>query len=449
MRTPTEARRIAAALAALACVWLLLGALPSAAQDDTGGTSTVLVAEATGPVTPVMAAHLEDALAEASSEGHHALLVRLDTPGGLVSSMRDIVKSFLGASTPVIVWVAPPGGGAASAGYVITSAAHVAAMAPGTNIGAATPIDVQDGEVLDKVVNDAVSYAQAVAAARDRNTDFAEEATRDGASITAEEALDRDVIDVLAGSREQLLDEIDGQQVELAGGQVVELRTADARVVQYDAAWTRRVLQWLADPNVAFLFMSIGTLGILYELAQPGIGAGAVVGVILILLALYSLSVLPVNAVGVALLVLAAALFLGEVFAPGIGVMAAGGTVALLLGGLFLFQRPTGIGIDLVVLLPTVILAGLAAGGLAWLAARTRSAPSTSGPDAFTGETTEVRRIRDGNAQVFIGGAWWNAHTRDDRELEEGDTVRVVGQQNLDLIVEAVASDEPQQEGTT
>ncbi|MBW3562679.1 MAG: nodulation protein NfeD [Actinobacteria bacterium] len=447
MRTPTRTRRVAAALAAAACVWLLLGAFPSAAQDD--ADPSVLVTEATGPVTPVMAAHLEDALAEASSAGHDAVLLRIDTPGGLVTSMRDIVKGFLNASTPVIVWVGPSGGGAASAGYVITSAAHVAAMAPGTNIGAATPIDVQGGEVLDKVVNDAVSYARAVAAARDRNADFAEEATRDGASVAASEAVERDIVDLLAESQEQLLDEIDGRKVELAGGQIVELTTAGARTVPYDAAWTRRVLQWLADPNVAFLFMSIGTLGILYELAQPGIGAGAVVGVILILLALFSLSVLPVNAVGVALLILAAVLFLGEVFAPGIGVMAAGGTVALLLGGLFLFQRPTGIGIDLIVLVPTVVLAGLAAGGLAWLAANTRGAPSTAGTDAFTGETTEVRRIRDGRAQIFIGGSWWNARTRDGHDLEEGETVRIVGQDNLDLIVEATASHTAEQEGST
>lgn len=439
-------RRIAAVLAVLLCAWMLAGVVAAGAQDQ-DDPGSVLSTEATGPVTPVMVAHLEDALAKAEREGHVALLVRLDTPGGLVTSMRDIVKSFLNSSSPVIVWVAPSGAGAASAGYVITTASHVAAMSPGTNIGAATPIDMQEGEVLDKVVNDAVSYSRGVANARDRNADFAEEATRDGASITAEEAVERDVVDLLASNRDELLEAVDGTRVELADGQVEQLRTAGAEVVSYEASWTRRVLQWLADPNVAFLFLSIGTLAILYELAQPGIGAGAAVGVILILLALFSLSVLPVNAVGVALLVLAAALFLGEVFAPGIGVMAAGGTVALLLGGLFLFQRPTGIGIDLLVLLPTVVLAGLAAGGLAWLAARTRSAPSTAGPDGFTGQTTEIRRTRDGAAQVFIGGSWWNARTRDGAELHEGDDVRVVDQDNLDLIVEAAASDEPRQEG--
>jgi membrane-bound serine protease (ClpP class) len=438
---PDHLRRVSAALLLAAAVGLF------AAQASTVAAATrpasVLATEATGPVTPVMADHLADAVRAAESGGHQALLVRLDTPGGLVTAMRDIVKSLLNAPVPVVVWVAPSGAGAASAGYVITTAAHVAAMAPGTNIGAATPVNLQEGgEVSDKVVNDAVSYVRSIAELRGRNAEFAEEATREGASLAAREAVDREVVDLLATTREQLLEGVDGRSVEVAGGRRVELSTAAAAVEGYDASWTRRLLQRIADPNLAFLFMSIGTLAILYELANPGIGAGAVVGVILIVLALFSMAVLPVNLAGVALLVLAMALFVAEVFAPGIGVLATGGTVALLLAGLFLFHRPTGIGIDLAVLLPTVALAGLSAAGLAVVAARTRRAGPASGAEALVGEAAEVRKADGDTGQVFVGGALWKARSVDG-DLQPGATVRVVERRDLELLVEPV----PPQEG--
>ncbi|MDP9022325.1 MAG: nodulation protein NfeD [Actinomycetota bacterium] len=435
---------LSAAVAALytACLLLVL-AVPAAAQDG-----SVLETEATGPVTPVMANHLADALEEAQRGGHAALIVRLDTPGGLVTAMRDIVKSFLNADVPVVVWVSPAGAGAASAGYLITSAAHIAAMAPGTNIGAATPIDLEQGEVLDKIVNDAAAYARAIADARGRDVDFAEEATVDGASLSAEEAVERNVVDLVAATRDDLLRAIDGRTIEVAGGRQVQLDTTGVEIVSYEASWARRVLQRLADPNIAFLFMSIGTLAILYELAQPGVGAGAAVGVILIVLALFALAVLPVNTAGLALLGLAIALFVGEIFAPGIGVLAAGGTVALLLAGLFLFQRPTGVGVDLRVLIPTVVLAGLAAAGLAVVAARSRSAPVAAGPEPALNETTTVRRIVGDRAQVFVGGAWWNARSPT-RRLQQGDEVRVVGRRDLELVVEPVEdATSDNQEGT-
>ncbi|HEX2028480.1 MAG TPA: ATP-dependent Clp protease proteolytic subunit, partial [Nitriliruptorales bacterium] len=309
---PMGRYRLRVLVAVSASMLVLLLAIPARAQD-----ATVLATEATGPVTPVMADHLRDALDRAQRDAHAALLVRLDTPGGLVTSMRTIVQTFLNAAVPVVVWVAPSGAGAASAGYLITSAAHVAVMAPGTNIGAATPIQLEGGEVLDKVVNDAASYARAVAEVHGRDVEFAEEATREGASLAADEAVDRGVVDLVAGTRTQLLEALDGREVRLAAGRHATLQTAGATVVAYDASWVRRLLQRLADPEIAFLLLSIGTLALVYELAQPGVGAGAAVGVILILLALYALSVLPVSATGLALLALAVALFVGELFVPG------------------------------------------------------------------------------------------------------------------------------------
>lgn len=416
-----------------------LASVPAGAQKETGPaiteTATVLFTAASGPVTPVMADHLSDAVSAAERDGHAALLVRLDTPGGLVTSMREIVKSFLNADLPIIVWVAPPGAGAASAGYVIASAAHVAAMAPGTNIGAATPIDLQGGEVLDKVVNDAVSYARALAELRGRNAEFAEQAVREGRSVAAEEAVELGVVDLLASARPELLAEIDGREVLLGEDRPVTLHTANAEFVDYDSSMVRRFLQAVADPNVAFLLMSIGTLALLYELAQPGVGAAGIVGLISILLGLFALSVLPVNLVGVALLVLALALFIGELFVPGVGVLAAGGAVSLLLAGLFLFQRPTGVGVDLAVIAPTVVLSGLAATGLAVLATRSRGRPPASGADALVGAAGQVRRVDGTGAQVFVDGALWSARSTG-APLSPGARVRVVGRRNLELVVE-------------
>ncbi|MDQ3931818.1 MAG: nodulation protein NfeD [Actinomycetota bacterium] len=428
-----------AVLVAAILVTSALSAVQAGAQPEAdhaaSQTATVLFTDASGPVTPVMADHLSDAVTVAKRDGHAALLVRLDTPGGLVTSMREIVKTFLNADLPIIVWVAPPGAGAASAGYVIASAAHVTAMAPGTNIGAATPIDLEGGEVLDKVVNDAVSYARALAEVRGRNADFAEQAVREGRSVAAQEAAQLGVVDLLATTRPELLDLSNGREVLLGEDRRVTVRTLHAEVITYDTSPVRRFLQAVADPNLAFLLMSIGTLALLYELAQPGIGAAGIVGVISILLGLFALSVLPFNLVGAALLVLAAALFIAELFVPGVGVLAGGGTVSLLLAGLFLFQRPTGIGVHLAVIAPTAVLSGLAAAGLAVLAARSRGLPPASGADALVGAIGHVRRVDGPSAQVFVEGAWWSA-TSTGAPLSPGARVRVVGRRNLELIVE-------------
>ncbi|MFN2556498.1 MAG: nodulation protein NfeD [Nitriliruptorales bacterium] len=432
-------RPLALVAAVLVSCGLALAGAPPATYAATNPTApeeaSVLFTEASGAVTPVMADHLTDAVAIAQRDGHTALLVRLDTPGGLVTSMRAIVKTFLNAEVPVIVWVSPPGAGAASAGYLITSAAHVAAMAPGTNIGAATPIDLEGGEVLDKVVNDAVSYARTLAELRGRNAEFAEQAVREGRSLAAEEAVELRVVDLLTNGRPELLAEVDGREVVLGDNRLVALHIANAELVVYDTPMVRRLLQTIADPNIAFLLMSLGTLALLYELAQPGIGAAGIVGVISLLLGLFALSVLPVNLVGAALLALAATLFVAELFVAGIGVLAAGGAVSLLLAGLFLFQRPTGIGVHIAVLAPTVVLCGLVAAGLAVLAARSRRRPPASGADALVGSVGQVRRVDDAGAQVFVAGAWWNARSTGG-PLRAGANVRVVGRRNLELIVE-------------
>jgi membrane-bound serine protease (ClpP class) len=393
------------------------------------------VTQVDGIITPVIADHIREGVARAEDEGHHAFLVELDTPGGLDASMRDIIQTFLGADVPVVVHVAPSGARAASAGALITMSAHIAAMAPGTAIGAATPVDLEGGgDVERKIIEDAAAYAESVARARGRNTEFAVEAVREGRSVTAEQAERIDVVDLLAPNRTALLEAIDGETATLSSGRKLTLETLEVQIVSHELGTLRSILQWLADPNLAFLFMSLGTLALIYELANPGFGGGAIVGVILILLALFALAVLPVNALGGLLLALAAILFMVEIFTPGVGVGAAGGTAALVLGGLFLFRGR--VGVDPQVLIPVAVVVGGAtvlAGRLAW---RTRRLEQTTGAGGLLGSIGVVQSTTGTSGQAKVEGAWWNVRTNG-RPLREGATVRVVEVEDLELVVEA------------
>ena len=427
-RRPRVRRLAISLMIGVAVPWLAL--LPSQARAQ--GT-TVLVTRVDGTITPVIADHLVDGVAAAERDGHAAYLVELDTPGGLDTSMREIIKAFLGADVPTVVYVTPSGARAASAGALITFAANVAAMAPGTTIGAATPVDLQGGEISDKVINDAAAFAESVAAQRGRNTQFAIDTVRKGRAVTAEEAVRLDAVDLLAASRSELLRELDGRSVRVASGNTVTLQTAGATLVEQDFGLFRRLLQLLADPNLAFLFLSLGTLAIVYELANPGIGFGGIAGAIFLILGFFALSVLPINLVGLLLLALAAALFVAELFVPGVGVFAAGGTVALVLGGLFLFEG--AVRIDPAVLVPLALVVGggsVLAGRLAW---RARRAPSVTGREGLLGRQLTVKTADGATGQVLLDGAWWTVRSRD-TALQPGQTVRVVDLDGLELIVD-------------
>jgi membrane-bound serine protease (ClpP class) len=400
--------------------------------DGQAAGPRILVSTIDGPITPVVADHIEEGTARAAATAFDAYLVELDTPGGLDTSMRDIVQSLLGSDVPVIVYVAPQGARAASAGAIIVLASHVAAMAPGTTIGAATPVDLQGGEISDKILNDATSYTRALAELRGRNEDFAADIVVEGRSVTATEAVEIGAVELIAPSRSDLLTALDGRQVALDESTDVTLRTAGAELVPHDLLWSRAVLQWLADPNLAFLFISLGTLAIVYEVANPGVGFGAIGGAILLLLGFFSLAVLPVSAVGILLLVLALALFVTELFVPGVGVFAAGGTTALVLAGLFLFRG--SIGVDLFVLVPTALVAGggaLLVGRLVW---RSRHIPRTTGAAGMIGARGTIRVADGRRGQAFVNGALWN--TRAEAPLRLGEPIRVIGIDGLDLIVE-------------
>lgn len=409
----------------------LLGCGPAAGvQPDPA--SSVLTARVAGPITPVIADFLADGVERAEREGYAAYLVELDTPGGLDTSMRKIIQGFLGARVPVIVYVTPSGGRAASAGALITLSAHVAAMAPGTTIGASTPVDLQGGEISDKIINDAAAYAKSIAAQRGRNVDLAEQMVRSGRAVTADEALSVHAVDLLAKDRDELLSAVDGRSITLADGRVVQLQTRGAPVVEQTLGPLRWLLQLLADPNIAFLFLSLGTLAILYELANPGHLVSGIVGVILMVLGFVALSVLPINVAGVALILLGLGLFAAELYAPGTAVFAVAGAASMLVGGLLLFQGPFQVSLG--VLLPTVLViaaGAVFAGRLVW---RTRRRPPVTGRDLLIGREVTLRRVDGAVGRTVLEGAWWNVRSPG-HELHEGQTAKVVDVDGLDLIV--------------
>ncbi|WP_308050712.1 nodulation protein NfeD [Streptomyces sp. TRM72054] len=436
LASPTGlARRLAAVLlTALGC--LLAAPAMSAAEAP-----SVLLTRVDDTITPVVANHLKDGLRIAEREGHEAYVIELDTPGGLLQSTRDIVQEFLAADVPVVVYVTPPGARAASAGAYITMSAHVAAMAPGTHIGAGTPVTGQGEEASDKVVNDAVAFAVSIAEQRGRSTDFARDMVREGTSVSDREAVRIDVVDLVAPSREALLTELDGRHV-VVGPQgerhEVVLHTAGAQVVEHALGFFGEVRQLLASPELAFLFLSIGTLAVIYELATPGMGVGGVIGAVLLVLGFVALSVLPFHVGGLLLLILAAALFAAEVLTPGVGVFAAGGTVALVFAGILLFRGE--LGVDPAVLWPTAVVVGggsVLAGRLAW---RARKAPPTTGHEGLLGREAVVRRVDGERGQVLLDGTWWAARGRT-APVTEGQHVRVVDLDGLDLIVENAEAD--------
>ncbi len=420
--------------AAFVLFWAIVttAGLPALGAAPPPGNA-VLVTRVAGPITPVIADHLTAGVQAA--QGYRAYLVELDTPGGLDASMRKIIQAFLASRVPVVVHITPPGARGASAGALITLSAHVAAMAPGTTIGAATPVDLQGGEISDKVINDAAAFARSVASERGRNVDFAEQTVRSGRAATAEEALQLQAIDLVAGDRAALLAALDGRDVTLADGSRVTLHTRDAAIVDHELGPFRWLLQLLADPNLALLFMSLGTLALIYELANPGHMVSGIVGVILLTLSFVSLSVLPINIAGIALVLLGMALFVAELYAPGTAVFAVTGAICVLVGGLLLFQGPLRVSLAMLLPMVLVVAAGsVLAGRLVWKA---RGRPPITGQSLLVGREAVVRRVDGELGRVLLEGAWWNTRSPG-HELSVGQTVRVVDMQGLDLIVEPV-----------
>jgi membrane-bound serine protease (ClpP class) len=432
---------IAAALLVLGVVGFACGGGPGAPPD------AVHVLTADGVVGPVMERYLDRGIDGAEDEDAEAVVIQLDTPGGLITSMNDIVKRILSSEVPVIVYVSPQGGQAASAGTFITMAAHVAAMAPATRIGAATPVgsggeEIQ-GPLGDKVTNDAAEQIKGLAELRGRNQEWAESAVRDAVSANASEALELDVVDLIANDLDQLLDSVDGRQVTLYPDRDVTLQTANAEVVFNDMNFIERFLDIIADPNIALLLLSLGSLAIFIEIVNPGVIFPGVFGVIALILGFFALSVLPFNWAGVALILFAFVLFGLEIFVPSGGILGVGGVVALILGGLLLtsgnppeFQVSRWLLIGLAATMGAIVLFVLVN------IVRIRTMPAQTGVESIVGREAVTRSALDPEGFVFFDGERWSAES-EEGTIDEGERVVITEVHGLKLKVKK----EPQQGG--
>lgn len=409
----------------------------------------VYLLEVDGPITPVMADYVARGIDEAARNGAEAVVIRLDTPGGLSSAMDDIVQDILQSPVPVIVYVAPEGARAASAGVFITYAAHIAAMAPATNIGSASPVLIgQDGQPTEtddtmqrKVVNDAVAKIRSLAERHGRNADWAEQAVREAVNITAEQAAALGVVDLVAPSLDALLDAVDGRTVTTSAGEVT-LRTRDAEVVPVDMTVLERFFQILSDPNIAYILLSLGMLGLFFELANPGSILPGVLGGILLLLGLYALGTLDVNWTGVLLMAFAFLLFLIDLYVPTHGVLTLGGIVSFALGSLLLLQSPASPAFQLsraVIIAVTGTVAAVFL-VLVYLVARAHARRPATGKEALIGARAIVRRALEPEGMVFVEGELWRARSLSG-PIPAGQTVRVVGLEGLVLLVEPLTEE--------
>ncbi len=414
-----------------------------------GGVVLVQVKDAIGPATKD---HFLRALERAEDSDAQLLILQIDTPGGLDAAMRDMIQGILNAKVPVVTFVSPSGARAASAGTYILYASHVAAMAPGTNLGAATPVPIggsrpapdtpgKDGDKAEepgsasdrKAVNDAVAYIRSLAELRGRNIDWAESAVRGAASLPAGEALEQGVIDLMADDIADLLRKLDGRKL-VAGGVERTLDTAAIVVERFDPDWRTELLAVITNPLIAYGLLIIGLYGLMFEGYNPGAILPGVVGAICLLLGLYALQVLSVNYAGLALIGLGVAMMIGEVFAPSFGALGLGGLAAFVIGSIILMDTGTpGFGVSMGVIGGIATAAGMAMFGTVWMAARARRRPVETGAEQMLGARAEVIESFTGRGRVKIFGEEWAAES--ERPLAAGQRVRIRRVEGLTLHV--------------
>jgi len=404
----------------------------------------ILIADLDGVISPASSSYLVRVVDLAEDQEATCLIFKMDTPGGLDVSMREITKRVLNAKIPVVVYVAPKGARAASAGVFILYASHVSAMAPGTNVGAAHPVSMggekMDSVMVEKVTNDAVAYLKALAKERGRNAEWAEQAVRESASVDAETALKLGVSDLIAEDEEDLIEKLDGRRVEVADEEIT-LHTRGSRTKEVKMTLRERLLLLLTNPNIAYVLLLLGIYGLFFELQNPGMIFPGVVGGICLILGFYSLHVLPVNYAGLALIVLSAILFILEIYITSQGLLTIGGIVALIFGSLILFESDVPylrVSWE-VIMLVVIIIAGFVI-FLLTLGVKAQFRRRATGSEGIVGEIGMARTdIKPSGGTIFVHGEFWNAVS--DSKIKKGSKVRVIDVKEMILRVEAIDSE--------
>ncbi len=392
-----------------------------------------------GTINPVVNDYVNKGIKKAADEGAVCVIIQMDTPGGLDTAMRGIIQSILNSPVPVVVYVSPSGARAASAGVLITMAGHIAAMAPGTNIGAAHPVGLGGGKMdetmLRKVENDAAAYAKTLAEQKGRNVEWAVSAVRESASVSAQKALELKVIDLMAGNVPELIEKIEGREVKTVEGTQI-LTVKGLPVKELNMGWRDRFLDTLCNPNIAYLLLMGGILGLFFELSHPGVIFPGVFGGICLLLAFFSLQTLSVNYAGILLILLAIILFIAEIKVTSYGILTLGGIIAMTLGSMMLFESP-GITVSLSIILPVVITtAGFFLFALSF-ALKAQMKKPTTGKEGLIGMQGKVVSAINPEGKIFVHGEYWNAESEED--LEVGASIEVVDASEMLLKVKRLS----------
>lgn len=404
----------------------------------------VVVVEVSGVINPVAAEFVTWEIEAANAENDALIVLELDTPGGLDTSMRIIIKSIQASKVPVVTYVSPAGSRAASAGTFITIASHIAAMAPGTNIGASHPVnlmggaqDVEEGEddvMGEKVVNDASAYIRSLAELRKRNAYWAELSVRKSISASAEEAKKLGVIDLVAASLDALILAVDGREV-VIDSRKVQVNTKDKTVVFREMSARQKILDVISNPDIAYVLMMLGLVGLYFELSNPGLVLPGIIGGISMILALYGLQTLPVNYAGLMLILLGGILFIAEINVMSYGLLSAGGAISLALGSLMLIDSTDpAVQISRSVLYPTLVLSIAVSLGILYLTIKSHRVRSLAGMDGLIGEKGRAKTELDPEGSVFVHGETWKARSNDGR-IESGETVVVEAVEGLKVTV--------------
>ena len=400
---------------------------------------TIHILKVNGNITPTTFEYLKQGIQRATDQKAHLLVIELNTPGGLLQATRDIVTEFLNEKIPIVVYVAPAGSRAASAGVFITLAAHFAVMAPGTNIGAAHPVSSQgqmDSVMSEKVTNDAAAFIRTISEKRKKNIQWAEEAVRKSVSISETEALKKHVIDFIAASRHDLLDSLNGKKVVIEKD-TITLATANAHIEEHEMNWRYKILNLLSDPNISYILFLLGIYGLFFEIYNPGSIFPGVVGAIAIVLALYSMQTLPINYAGLALIVVGIILFLLEIKITSYGILSIGGVIALFFGSIMLFQSESSfedVGVSLGIIIPAVVCTALFFIFAVGAGIKAQQRKPTTGLESFIGQEGITLEELNPTGQIHIFGERWNA-TSNEGKIKKDTHVIVTEVHDLQLKV--------------